>query len=225
MKTPRSVITGSALIALSGSICMAAPEQQSSTVSACGSLHTNGAIRTVFTVAQPGTAQVSSNNRYTHYAGFMGGAFLRPAVTNDEGTALEASPDNDNDGLTDIDEVSGAAFGGHARTDPNSQDSDGDGMHDADEAAGMYDPNDAGHALQIRALDHGTGNMALTWVGKGGGTVNTILWDHDLVSGAFTNTLYSDTYAGGDAPWYKATNMHVWAEVGVTNMYFRVTTE
>lgn len=225
MKLLETLTSGYLLLTIPCFLCLSAPEQQSSAVSACGSLHTNGALRTVCTVAQPGTAQVSRNSRYTHYAGFMGGAFLRPSVTNGGGVALEADPDNDHDGLTDSDEISGAAFGGHASTDSNSADSDGDGMSDADEAAGMYDPNDAGHALQILALDRSGGNVALTWIGKGGGTVNTILWTDSLLSGAFSEILHSDTYAGGDAPWYKATNMHNWADSAVTSRCFQIRTE
>ena len=114
--------------------------------------------------------------------------------------------------MSDLAELDGSAFGGWAVTDPNKPDSDGDGMADDAEAAGMYDPNDPNHRLAIVDLQAAGGNVTLTWVGKGGGTVNTILGCDDLVPERPTNLVHSAAYAGGDSPWYKATNTHTWAE-------------
>jgi hypothetical protein len=218
-------VAGLFLIVLSGTMSVAAPEQSSSTVSACGSLHTNATVNTVCAVAQPGTAGVSRNSRYTHYSGFIGGAFIRPGTTNAQGVALEATPDNDDDGLLDSDEISGAAFGGHASTDPNRADTDRDGMSDADEAAGMYDPNDPDHRLAILDLTDAGDNLTLKWVGKGGGTANTVLWNDNIMSGPPSNVLHTAPYAGGTTPWFKSTNEHTWAEAAATTRYFRVETE
>lgn len=202
-----------------------ATEQTAQTFDAAGQWTSNTTQRAVSAVAQPGTVGVSRNSRYTHYAGFLGGAFIQPGNTNAQGIALEASPDNDGDGLLDGDEISGAAFGGHAQTDPNSPDSDNDGMSDADEAAGMYDPNDPGHLLSIIALDRTGGNYTLRWIGKGGGTVNTVFSGDDLTEGPFTNVLYTSPYGGGTYPWYKATNIYPFSASGTTNLFLRVQTE
>ena len=225
MNISKALIGGSLLTVLGAPWSIAVPEQQMSVASGSGGWRTNSTAQTVYCAGQPGTTGVSGNGRYTHYAGFLGGAFIRSSVTNAEGMALEMDPDNDDDGLTDAAEVSGSAFGGHARTDPNSPDTDEDGMADADEAAGMYDPRDPDHLLKFIALDRSANDMTLTWIGKGGGTVNTILWCGDLLSGVFTNTFHSDTYTGGDAPWYKATNTHTWTESGATNRSFQVKTQ
>ena len=225
MNISRVLLAGLLFVVWSFSQGEAAPEQSSSTISACGSLQTNATSSTVCAVAQPGTVGVSRNGRYTHYSGFIGGAFIRPGTTNDQGVALEATPDNDNDGLLDGDEISGAAFGGHATTDPNDADSDNDGMTDADEAAGMYDPNDPAHSLSIIALDRSGNDFTLRWIGKGGDTQNTILWTADLVSGPPSNILYAAPYVGGASPWFKATNEFIWAEAAATTRYFRVQTE
>ena len=213
-----------ALVTAWALVVSAAPEQQSSTVSACGLWSSNATVRTVCAVAQPGTVGVSSDGRFTHYSGFIGGAFIRPGTTNAQGVALEADPDNDDDGLTDTAEVSGSAFGGHATTDPNAADSDRDGMSDAQEAAGMFDPNDPGHSLTIRSLAHNGGNLSMTWIGKGGDTTNAVLWSGNLISDDFTNTLHRAAYPGGDFPWFKVTNTHDWA-ASATSRFFRVVTE
>jgi len=202
-----------------------ATEQTAQTLDAGGQWSSNATQRTVSAVGQPGTVGVSRNSRYTHYAGFLGGAFIQPGNTNAQGVALEASPDNDGDGLLDGDELSGAPFGGHAQTDPNSPDSDSDGMSDADEAAGMYDPNDPGHRLSIIALDRSGDNFTLRWIGKGGGTVNSVLSGDDLTDGPLTNVLYTSPYGGGTYPWYKMTNIYPFSASGVTNRFLRVQTE
>lgn len=200
-------------------------EQTASVTSGGGACFSNATEWTAACVGQPGTVSVSANAQFTHYAGFLGGAFLRPGETNAHGIALEADPDNDDDGLMDSAEVSGSAFGGHAHTDPNAADTDEDGMDDGAEAAGMYDPNDPSHRLEILLLTHSVGNLGLSWIGKGGGTTNTIRWGPDLVPGTFTGTVHSAPYPGGDAPWFKQTNTYIWAESGTTTRFYQVRTE
>ncbi len=229
MSTCKLPIVGIPLVVLLAVPAAGAPEQEMSVVSGCGGWSSNGTLRTASCAAQAGTTGVSGGGRYTHYAGFMGGAFIQPGVTNVHGTPLEADPDNDDDGLTDAAEVDGSAFGGQAVTDPNARDTDGDGMDDAAEAAGMYDPNDPGHSLRIVALDcrpAGPGNVALTltWIGRGGGTENKVYWIGGGVPGVFPYMLYDITCDGGAAPWYKITNTYEWVEAALPNRYFRVTT-
>ncbi len=225
MNISRALIAGSLLLVFSSSLARTAPEQEMSVVSGCGGWSSNATVRTACVAGQSGTTGVSGNGRYTHYAGFMGGAFIRPGVTNADGVVLELDPDNDDDGLTDQDEVSGSAFSGHASTDPNKADTDGDGMDDAAEAAGMYDPNDAGHSLAIVVLEKDGASLTLKWVGKGGGTENTVLWCDDLLVEPTTNVLHSAPYAGGVSPWFKSTNEHTWIESAAPSRYFRVMTE
>lgn len=198
--------------------------QDSSVVAGSGNRLTNTTVQTVYVVAQPGTTEVSGNDQFTHYAGFIGAAFIQPGVTNAQGVALEADPDNDNDGLTDADEVSGAAFEGYASTDPNNVDTDGDFMSDYDEAQGMYDPNDPNDLLVVKSLTYETGNFCLEWIGRGGGTTNIILCGDDLISGGITNQFHSAPYAGGNPPWYKVTNSYIWPTSGKMNTFYRIKT-
>lgn len=221
----RPAIMGALCMVLGVAVATGAPNQDSCVTSGAGGWSSNTTQRTVSCVGQPGEAGVSANRRYTHYAGFIGGAFIQPGTTNSRGVALEADPDNDDDGLSDSDEVTGSAFQGYASTNPNAADTDGDGMSDADEAAGMYDPNDANHLLAITAMDRSGENVTLQWIGKGGGTVNTILWTDDLLTGPPTNVLHSAVFAGGVAPWFKATNAHAWVDDVETGGFYRVTTQ
>jgi len=225
MKVYRILVGGLLLIGLGAGLARGAPEQQVSVISGCGGRCGQGTVQTVICVGQSGTTGVSGNARYTHYAGFIGGAFLRPGTTNAEGQSLEADPDNDDDTLDDTAEVSGSAFGGHTSTDPNQADTDGDGMDDAAEAGGMYDPNDPDHALKILSLEYQNGQFTLTWMGKGGNKVNAILYAAGLPPGTILTTLHSAPYAGGDAPWYKAMHTHTWTGDAGGERFFQLETD
>ncbi len=163
--------------------------------------------------AQPGGIQSGAAGDVDHRAGFLQAVEVRRGDldTDDNGVPDELDWDNDGDSLSDVSELDGSAFEGYAVTDHNDPDTDGDGMSDTDEAAGMYDPLDPGHRLAIIEFYMDAGFPRVNWIGKGGGTVNTIEYTDDAVSDEFSNTLYSGPYMGGDAPWYKVTNTYAWA--------------
>lgn len=158
--------------------------------------------------AQPGGIQSGAAGDLDHRAGFLQAMELRRAEldTDGDGVPDELDRDNDGDGLLDLAELDGSAFGGHAVTDHNNADTDGDGMTDGEEAAGMYDPLDPGHRLVITRIEWDAGRPRIYWIGKGGGTVNTLLGTTNLVDTPFANVLASAPYFGGVAPWYKVTN-------------------
>ena len=70
------------------------------------------------------------------------------------------------------------------------------------------------------SFDMGGGN----WVGRGGGTTNTVLWSDDLLREGITNELHSAPYAGGESPWCAMTNTHTWSVSGKANAIYRVKT-
>jgi len=223
----RNTITAVVLLlaALLASSATAEIVQTSGTASCTGGRCACATAAGVFTLAQLGPTGVSISGSYTHYGGFIGTAPMRPGTTNAQGIALELDPDNDDDGLTDEAEVTGSAFGGHASSNPNADDSDGDGMSDGDEADGMYDPNDPGHRLAIVSAETSGGMLTLTWIGKGGGTVNRIQSSDSPGCGTFTNTIHSAAYTGGAYPWFKATNTHSWVQSPAGQRFFCVVTE
>jgi hypothetical protein len=173
--------------------------------------------------SQPGGVSTGAANNWLHYAGFLQAVDIKRADldTDGDGRADELDADNDDDSLADRAEVDASAFGGYASTDPNDPDTDADGMTDDREAAGLFDPLDPNHRLYILDVGDDAGHMRINWVGKGGGTTNTLLAIYDLVNEPFTNELYSAAFAGGDAPWYKTTNTYAWSDDS-TARYFRV---
>jgi len=170
--------------------------------------------------AQPGGIAAAAGGGWVNSAGFLQTVDIkRPLLDSDgDGVPDELSRDNDSDGLLDLAEISGSAFGGCATTAPNAADTDGDGMNDAMEAVGMYDPNDPSHCLRIVGLTMADGELTITWIGKGGGTTNTVMASADLQPGTFTNEVSRTAYSGGVSPWYKTTNS--WTGVPVDSRTF-----
>ncbi len=174
---------------------------------------------------QGGGIQRGTAGGWTHAAGFLAATeVLQPGLdTNGNGTPDELDPDNDGDTLTDWSEVDSSAFDGFAETNPNRADTDGDGMTDTQESAGLYDPLDPGHLLVIESIEEDAGALRINWVGKGGGTINTILACPDLAREPVTNLVHSGAFWGGTAPWYKTTNTYAWFDEQ-TSHYFAVRT-
>jgi hypothetical protein len=181
----------------------------------------NATCRLACAAGQP-AGRVSVGADLVLYAGFLGGAMIRPGLLSRSGIPLEADPDNDADRLADWDELTGAAFGGLACTDPNDPDSDGDGMSDGDEALVMFDPNDPTHVLRITLLTCVSTVRTLRWTGKGGGAHNIVQWSADLANEPFTNVHSDVVYPGGTPPWYKVLAATSWNDPISSNRFYRV---
>lgn len=223
--TSRSTRCLLAALAVFAAQTTGAATNRPSVVDGGGCRMAGGSYSNVCACAQPSGIAPSVGGVLLHYAGFLGGFSLRPALDTDgDGLPDELDADNDGDTLADEAELDGSAFGGWAATDPNRRDTDGDGMSDVAEAVGLYDPNDPGHRLEIVAWRGTNGQYTLTWIGKGGGWINTISAGEQLANGGFTNILHSAAYPGGEPPWFKATNAWVWTE-GATSRFYRVHTQ
>ncbi|NCC52812.1 MAG: hypothetical protein EOM20_16575 [Spartobacteria bacterium] len=203
-------------------VVKAAPQQECATLSGSGTLVTAGDYAMVYSAIQPVPVCVSAQGGIEHHSGFLSGIAIRPEAVNSAGIPVERTSDNDNDGLSDVDEISGAAFGGHARTDHNLADTDGDGMSDAQEAQHMYDPLDPAHRPWINAITYAQPQMRIEWIGRGGNTTNTIVWSDVLAVGVFTNELVVTNLLSGAAPWYKTTNVYEWNWAGTGRRYYRL---
>ncbi len=168
--------------------------------------------------AQPGGVTSGTGGGLSHQAGFLPAAEVkRPDLDhNANGVPDELERDNDGDGLADLAELDASAFQGYAATDHNSADTDGDAMLDGSESTAMFDPLDPEHRLALVSVDTAGDKLTLHWIGRGGGTVNAVVYSDDLVSEPITNIVVSDAFPGGTAPWYKVTNQYTYSESGPT---------
>ncbi len=175
--------------------------QECSVMDGAGGRMTGASLTGLSAVAQPGGVSVSTGGTYTHYAGFLGCAILLPNLdTDSDGLADELDPDNDNDGLTDLDETAGGQFNPTTSTDLNDPDSDDDGTVDGDEAVAGTDPLDDTAYLRITELSEG-GPATITWTARGGKTYR--LWYEDDLVGGAGGLLTNVTAVGGVAPWFE----------------------
>jgi hypothetical protein len=196
--------------------------QECSTISGSGIWVSEGELDQVFSAMQPVPVCISVEGDIEHHSGFLTGIPIRPGVVNAKGTPVELTSDNDRDGLSDIAEITGDAFSGHAQTDPDTADTDGDGMSDGREAEYMYDPRDPMHRPWINGITYTEPRMSIEWIGRGGNTTNTIMWSDILAPGVFTNALVVTNLPGGTAPWYKTTNTYEWNWAGNGRRYYRL---
>lgn len=200
--------------------------QEACALTCSGNWASNSTYRLAYSGGQSASG-VCRGSDCVLYGGFIGGAMLQPGTLSGNGIPVEVDPDNDGDQLTDSDEVTGAAFGGFATTDPNNPDTDGDGMSDRDESLVMFDPNDPGHVLRITAINlnmPGTGAHELKWIGKGNNTRHEVFSSTDLTAEPCTNVFGEASVSGGTAPWYKSTVKLLWWDSAfpATSTYFRV---
>lgn len=197
-----------------------ATTQDWATVSAGGGCASNLALRVHTTVGNVEASWARSPGHFTLLGGFPGGLELAPGRDSDgDGIPDEQDPDNDADGLADLDELSGTAFQGLARTDACAADSDGDGMSDLEEARGLFDPWDPHHALKLIALSAPGGEVTLQWIGKGGGATNAVVSLDRLGGGSTPTVLDRRAYAGGDTPWFKTTNTFTDRDATTSRIY------
>lgn len=155
---------------------------------------------------QPDAAMRDKANNVTLYPGFLGGAWLATNLDHDaDGLCDEADADNDNDGLDDLEELSGSAFAPITPTDVNLADADGDGADDGTEAGMGSNPGDPNSLLRIAAIAATGTTVTVTWQARGGEDY-ALRWTTNAVPGdVFAPVGAPVVAAGGVAPWFDTT--------------------
>jgi hypothetical protein len=181
----------------------AAVEQTSSVMDGSGNRASAGALVNISAAGQPGGVRVSTGGTVVNYAGFLGTFSLQPTLDTDgDGLADEVDTDNDNDQVSDEDEISGLAYGLRATTDPNLADTDGDGVTDGEEQFADTNPRDITMFLHI--IDMTRNPRVLTWLARGGMSYRVYRLD-DLMTGPPGTYLDTVVAGGGVPPWYETT--------------------
>jgi hypothetical protein len=124
--------------------------------------------------SQPGSGHLRLGD-ISLFSGFLRAHPAQPGLDSDgDGLANEWDADNDNDGLTDIAEISGTAFDPVTPTDPNNSDSDTDGSSDAEEQRAGTNPNSAASLLEITDITRDGDTPRIHWRARGGRTYHLL---------------------------------------------------
>ncbi len=131
----------------------------------------NAAFSGSVTIGCGCTAVQLSGANYYAYAGFHNTYTTRPDLDNDgDGHIDENDPDDDNDQLTDFEELAGTVFLPVTPTDPFRADSDGDCASDHHESIAGTNPKDADSLLRVTRMICDNNAVTIYWSAREGKT-------------------------------------------------------
>ena len=196
------------------------PELTSSVLNGSGGRSGGNTYENISAAGQPGGVQYATAGGLggvQNYAGWLGTFSLRPDLIADDGLEYESSADNDGDGLSDIEEITGSAFDPATPTDPNAWDTSGDGISDYAHAVAGTDPTSTESFLRILDIEHGEQDVALTWLAREGRTYQ-VLYAADSHT---TPTNFIDTAVGaaGAGDWRVTTNTLTFEATGAMQTF------
>ena len=195
----------------SGMTAHAQLAQTASVMNGFGGRAAGGDYALISAGAQPGGVATSYEAGPANYAGgminragFINTFILFPDLdTNNNGLPNELDPDNDGDGLWDHWEISGEKFNPATPTDPNSPDSGNTGMTDYEAMVAGVDPHDPDAVFRIVALGTDGDDAEVTWRARGNHErIYVVRVIDDSYDDMPSTVIWSNTVAGGSAPWY-----------------------
>jgi len=179
---------------------------RSSVLDSSGTLASGGAFTNISAAGQPGGIATASGGNFVNQAGFLNTFSLKPGLDTDgDGLADELDQDNDNDGLADGTEIGGGAFNPASATLVNLADTDGDGQLDGWEAVAGTDPNNVNALLELIAISNAPAGRSVVWLARGNNEKTYIVRAATDPRQPYATVLFSNTVAGGTAPWYAVT--------------------
>lgn len=179
---------------------------RSSVLDSSGTISTGGAFTNVSAAGQPGGIATSSGGAFVNQAGFLNTFSLRPGLDTDgDGLANEVDPDNDNDQLADATEIGGDAFSPASATLVNVADTDGDGQLDGWEAVAGTDPNNLNALLELVAISNSPAGRGIVWLARGNNEKTYVVRAATDPRQPYATVVFSNTVAGGLAPWFAVT--------------------
>lgn len=194
------------LLVLAGSV-EAQFTNRSSVLDSSGTRSTGGGFTNVSAAGQPGGIATSSGGSLVNQAGFLNTFSLKPNLDTDgDGLADELDQDNDNDGLVDGTEIGGSAFTPTSATLVNLADTDGDGQLDGWEAAAGTDPNNINALLELIAISNSVSGRGIAWLARGNNEKTYIVRATTDPRQPYATVVFSNTVAGGIAPWFAVTS-------------------
>lgn len=185
-----------------------------------GTVSSGGGYTNISAAGQPGGIAESSGGGYVNQAGFLNTFVLKPGLDTDgDGLANELDQDNDNDQLGDAAEIAGAGFSPTSPTLVNVADTDGDGMADGFESVSGTDPNDLNAHLRFVAISNSASGRDVAWLARGNSERTYVVRTAPAPGLPLSTVIFSNTLAGGAAPWFAITTTLVHASASNTQFY------
>ena len=211
-----------------GTAALAQYTNKSDVLDGSGTISSGGGYTNISASGQPGGISETmagtlplDAGTIVNQAGFLNTFCLRPNLLSVHGLPVETDPDNDGDALSDLAELTGSAYNPATCTDPNNPDSDADGSPDGAEALAGTNPNDVNSALRITSLTVTNGQRYVAWLARGNHARAYCVLASPDVGQPFSFVIFSNTVAGGVAPWYAVTNAIADA-AATSNLFYRV---
>lgn len=194
--------------------------QPSSVLDGSGTVAAGGTLANVSAAGQSGGIAVSSGGGYVNYAGFLTTFMLKPGLDTDgDGLADEVDADNDNDQLADADEIGGGGFSPVTPTLVNLADTDGDGQFDGWESVAGTDPTNSNAMLELVAISNDPSGRSVAWFARGNHERTYLVRATTNARQPYATVLFSNTVAGGVAPWFAITTAITHASASNTLFY------
>ena len=221
----RAALLGVVLSLVAAGVCHRAcgdPVEESRVLDGCGGWSTNGVHAGVIAACQPMPVGRNANESFLNQSGFLATFLMHPGGDHDrDGMADEDDPDDDNDGLSDFEELAGTAFSPPTRTDPMAADSDGDGSNDGDESDAGTHPGNIHNAFRITDVRVRGSNVVVTWHSRDGYTYDLLCADTVDALGTNAQTVATLTAAGGEGDWQETESPGT-NTTGAARTYYRV---
>lgn len=192
----------------------------SSVLDGSGAMSSGGALTNISAAGQPGGIYESGGGGFVNQAGFLNTFFLKPGLdTDSDGLADEIDRDNDNDGLTDVSEINGNEFSPATPTLVNVADTDEDGIIDGFEASSGTDPDNPDALLKLVAISNAAGARGVAWLARGNNEKTYVVRAANDPKNVYGTVVFSNTVAGGSAPWFELTNSVLHASASTSLFY------
>ena len=217
------------LLLACGTAAFAQCTNTSDVLDGSGVLSSGGGYTNISAAGQPGGISQTmagtlplNSGTIVNQAGFLNTFFLHPSQLSVHGLPVEMDPDNDGDALSDRAEITGSAFDPVTPSNPNNSSTAGDGVSDGAKAIAGTDPNDPNANLRITAITNAAGQRFIAWRSRGNHERTYRLLASPDPRQPFSIVLFSNTVAGGTAPWYVVTNV-VADALATDKLYYCVT--